>query len=181
MKIILASASPRRKEILTDAGYDIEVIPADVEEVTLQKADETVKYNALLKARHIASLYPNRTIVAADTVVSLNNRILGKPKDMKQAVEMLKSLSSKTHEVYTGVAVFVNGEEKNWITTSTVTFKKLNDEDIQKYFSLCNPLDKAGAYNINEHSNIIIEKFEGSYTNIMGLPKEEITEVLNQD
>ena len=176
--ILLASASPRRKEILLNAGYDIKVVPADVEEIEFPEADKTVLHNALLKARKAAIDYPEDIIIAADTVVSSNNKILGKPKNLLEAKEMLLTLSGKSHEVFTGVAVIQEGEEINWLTTSKVCLKKLSIEDINLYFSLINPLDKAGAYNINEHSEIIIEKYEGSYTNIMGLPLSQVESFL---
>ena len=168
--IILASQSPRRKKILEEAGFTFKVVSADVEEETLTTASETVQANAKMKCEAVAQNYPDHLIIAADTVVSLNERILEKPDNLNEAKEMLKALSGRSHEVMTAVSLVYNDREIDFMDTSKVHFNDLNDEKISKYISKVTPLDKAGAYNIDEEGSLIIEKFEGEYQNIMGLP-----------
>lgn len=168
--IILASKSPRRKKILEEAGLKFEIVSADVEEKTLDTASATVQANAKIKCEAVAKLHPDHLILAADTVVSLDENILEKPANLNEAEEMLKSLSGRSHEVMTAVSIICKGKEINFIGTSKVYFKDLDEDIISEYFSSVTPLDKAGAYNIDEYGELIIDKFEGEYENIMGLP-----------
>ncbi len=177
--LILASASPRRHELLRETGFQFEVLPASVEEWEDGDADPSalVTHNAFLKAKTIGELHPERPVLAADTTVALGNEVLNKPFDLQEAARMLNRLSGRTHTVHTGIAFLwkVKNVEQTACVTSRVTFKSLSRDDIESYFQIVNPLDKAGAYGIQEGSERIIHSFEGSYTNIMGLPMETVT------
>ena len=173
-KIILASASPRRAEILKEAGFDIEIISADVEERADGEAVETAAYNAQLKAQKIAQVHKDQIIVAADTVVCFNGQLLGKPNSIDQAKERLLDLSGKAHEVYTAVCICLGSQTKEFVGVSKVQFKDFDESVIDEYYAKVNPLDKAGGYNIDESGDLIIESFEGEYENIMGLPILEL-------
>lgn len=179
-KIILASRSPRRKKLLKTLKYPFEIYVPEVIEETKSGARETVTYNAILKAKAAVTQFPEHLIIAADTVVSLHNKILEKPVDLDEAYEMLSSLSGKTHQVYTAVSIIYNGDINSYCETSSVKFKKLNKETIDSYFKKCNPLDKAGSYNIDECGEMIIKEITGSYENIMGLPLHKIEEIIKK-
>ena len=173
-QIVLASSSPRRQKILDKAGISFEVIKPTVEEVFLSSAKETVLENAQRKADEVYQSNKYKIIIASDTVVSLDDKVLGKPKDLDEAKATLKILSGRAHEVLTAVSIKSSSHQSNFYETSKVFFKELSTEEIEKYFNLCNPLDKAGSYNIDEYGDLIIEKIEGSYENIMGLPIEKV-------
>ena len=181
-KFILASSSPRRKELLERIGARFEIIPADVEE-DLEGHDDPeamVRFNAELKASWVAVQWPHRFVLGSDTTVHIDGRVLNKPKDMDEARQMLKTLSGRTHFVYTGYSL--QCVEKELVVTegvrSEVSFKTLDDDAITRYFAVVNPLDKAGSYGIQQGTEIIIASFEGSHSNIMGLPIEETKETL---
>jgi len=182
--ITLASASPRRRDILSDAGLRFEVMPADVEEFEDTQAEPSalVHYNALIKAEAIAQQRPDALILAADTTVFHRQHVLSKPRDMREAREMLKRLSGETHTVYTGVALMclARGIQDVFVDTSDVCFKALDDDTITQYFSVVNPLDKAGAYGIQDGRELIIESYSGSLENIMGLPVGSVIEHLER-
>ena len=169
-KIILASGSPRRKQILESEGIPFEIYLPRVEEETQTGALETVIHNAALKAKAAAKHFPEDLVIAADTVVSLDNRVLEKPADMEEAKDMLNCLSGRAHKVFTAVSIVFNGQSYSFYDESSVKFRNLSEEDINTYFNNCCPLDKAGAYNIDEGGEAIIESIRGSYENIMGLP-----------
>lgn len=182
MPLILASASPRRAQLLSKLGVPFTVIPADVDEdegLTMGPR-EMVLHNARLKALAVAARYPDRVILAADTTVFIDDRILNKPRDLDEAWEMLRRLSGRTHTVFTGLLVKGPTDEVEEGVESRVTFRKLDDPTIAEYFQKVNPLDKAGAYGIQEGSEKIIEKHEGSFTNIVGLPIEETKRALQR-
>ena len=179
-QIVLASSSPRRQKILTDNKILFEIIKPEVVEVVLNSAKETVLENAKLKANQVFSKNPDKIVIASDTVVSLEDKILGKPKNLDEAIKMLKMLSGKPHEVLTAVSIRSKNNSCDFHETSKVFFKDLIMKDIENYFKLCNPLDKAGSYNIDEHGGLIIEKIEGSYENIMGLPIGELKKNLKK-
>lgn len=182
-KITLASASPRRRDILSDAGLRFEICPANVEEFEDSNAapDALVHHNAQLKAVCVARTRPLALVLGADTTVCLRAEVLGKPADMQEARAILKKLSGKTHTVYTGVALISEplGVDEIFIETSEVTFKPLDDATITQYFSIVNPLDKAGAYGIQDGRSLIVERYTGSLANIMGLPVERLRSVLD--
>ena len=162
-KIILASASPRRSELLARAGIPFEVRVSDAAEDNSQgiEPSELVRRNALAKAFSVAVRFPERTVLGADTIVSLGGKIYGKPADLRDAERMLRELSGKTHSVFTGAAF---AEE------SRVTFKTLSGVEISEYLKCVDALDKAGAYAAQERGSMIIEKIDGNFDNVMGLP-----------
>lgn len=180
--IILSSASPRRHDILYEFGYMHKVVPSHVDEISTYKKEpkEVCETNSYLKANDIYKDYPNETIIGADTIVVINNKILGKPKDKEEAIHMLQELSDNTHEVITGVTVINKDNKITFSVTSYVTFKKLSLDDINYYIENDNVYDKAGSYAIQ---NPILQKYikeiKGSYYNIVGLPIEKLMEVLD--
>jgi septum formation protein len=181
-RFILASASPRRKDILERIGASFEVIPAEVEENEAGDSDPEamVRENAALKAGWVAKRYPDRFVLGSDTTVHLDGRVLNKPVDMDDARSMLRKLSRRTHIVHTGVSLRCQARqiEVTIGVRSEVTFKELSDETIERYFEIVNPLDKAGSYGIQEGTDLIIESFKGSHSNIMGLPLNETKAML---
>ena len=179
-QLILASSSPRRQKILEENGYNFSVISPNVEEVVLESAKSTVIENARLKAEEVFKNNTASVVIAADTVVCLADKILGKPDDLIEAAATLKLLSGKTHEVFTAVSIRSQSLNEDFNDVSEVKFKDLDDETINEYFSQCNPLDKAGGYNIDEHGDLIIEEISGSYENIMGFPIEKFKKVIKK-
>ncbi len=181
-KLVLASASPRRRVLLEELGVSFEVCVADVIELdAVQVSDprDMVIRNARLKADWVAKKYPKSFVLGADTTVFLDEAILNKPVDMQEAREMLRFLSGRTHTVFTGIS-FVNRELNSSETVkvnSEVTFKVLDEEMITHYHSLINPLDKAGGYAIQDGGERIVDSYEGSLSNIIGLPLEETKEI----
>ena len=174
--LILASGSPRRAKILRDCGVAFTVVKSDAPEVSYPHDPErTVRENALSKG---ASVGRARTpaapdgVLSADTIVWFNNRIYGKPKDLAEAKEYLRELSGNVHTVFTGVAY--NGEVK--VVRSDVKFRELSDAMIDEYVARVKPTDRAGAYDIDESGDLIVESYTGSYENIMGLPVEPLKE-----
>ena len=172
--LILASGSPRRAKILRDLGVEFTVVKSDAPEVSFPHDPErTVRENALAKGRAAADVGPYRSpegILSADTIVWFNNRIYGKPKDLAEAKEYLRELSGNVHTVFTGVAY--NGEVK--VVKSDVKFRELSDAMIDEYVARVKPTDRAGAYDIDESGDLIVESYTGSYENIMGLPVEPL-------
>lgn len=164
-------------------GVRFEVFPAHVDEWEAADADPQalVLHNAELKAETIAARHRGRWVLAADTTVALDGEVLNKPADMAEARAMLKRLAGRTHRVFTGMALRQHGAEgKLGAITSDVTFQPLDDARIDAYFAIVNPLDKAGAYGIQEGREFIIDRYEGSLSNIMGLPTEELALWLEQ-
>lgn len=176
--VILASSSPRRMEILADMGVKYEVIPANIDESEIKSRFPFLLVEKLAKAKaeHIACEHRSDTVIAADTIVVLDGKVYGKPHDRARAFEMIKSLNGRTHVVYTGVCVMCEGKKVVACVKSLVTFKTLTDEQIYAYIDDCKPFDKAGAYGIQDKR--IVKKYSGSYSNIMGLPKEKLGDIL---
>lgn len=176
--VILASSSPRRKEILDEMGVKYEVIPANIDESEIKSRFPFLLVEKLAKAKaeHIACEHRSDTVIAADTIVVLDGKVYGKPHDRARAFEMIKSLNGRTHVVYTGVCVMGEGKKVVACVKSLVTFKTLTDEQIYAYIDDCKPFDKAGAYGIQDKR--IVKKYSGSYSNIMGLPKEKLGDIL---
>lgn len=175
-EIILASASPRRRELLALAGVDFTVRVADVEEIIPENAspDEVVMSLARQKAQAVANERPDSIIIGSDTVVALDGAILGKPKDEEDAFRMLKTLSGRSHTVYTGVAI-IQGEKINSFCEATeVVFNSLTDEEIRNYVATKEPMDKAGAYGIQGKGCVLVEKIVGDYFNVVGLPVSRV-------
>ena len=171
-KIILASASPRRKELMELAGYDFEVICADIVEVVPEEAmpQEVVMSLALQKAQAVAAEHKEAVVIGSDTVVALDGKILGKPHSEQEACEMLRSLSGRTHKVFTGVAIVCDGKVKSFFDETDVEFYSLGDDEIKKYVATGEPTDKAGAYGIQGKGSVLVKRINGDFFSVMGLP-----------
>ncbi len=184
MKLILASSSPRRSELLQKAGIEFEIIPSSANEYMdpALSPPENARVIALRKAETVAKRFPARLTLAADTFVVLQNEILQKPKDESAARDMLHRLSEKEHSVYTGVAIVNFGEELFWsdVIESKVKFKKVSSQAIDEYVRGGEPMDKAGAYAIQGGAKEWIESYSGSLSNIIGLPMETVREELSR-
>lgn len=181
MPVVLASSSPRRSELLARAGIEFEVIPSPAEEVhdASMPPAALCELNATLKAEAVAELRPDDIVIGSDTLVFIDNEPLGKPADLDAARAMLKRLAGRSHQVRTGVCViFPDGARCVFHETTEVVFLRLDDAAIENYLLKVNPLDKAGAYGIQEHGDLIIERIDGSFENVMGLPVERLHEVL---
>lgn len=182
MEIILASQSPRRKEIMEGAGFSVRIIPSDVEE-TVDKSlspGELVKSLAGQKARAVAAAYPDRIVLGADTMVVEGGELLGKPKDEADARDMLRRLSGRCHEVYTGFCLIKSGKAVSDYDCTKVFFKELSDAEIEAYIRSGEPMDKAGAYGIQGLGMRFIPRIEGDFYNVMGLPVVKVAEALKQ-
>lgn len=184
MQLILASASPRRRQLLSDAGYKFTVTLSDFDENSTE--NDPIKLAMLLSKCKAQSVYQNThlaqsfAVLGADTVVCIDGKILGKPKDRVQAKQMLKILSGRTHEVVTGYCIITSrGEVINDYCLTKVTFNKLADQLINDYVDSGYSDGKAGAYGIQDGFPLV-EKYEGSYTNVIGLPTEKVFEALNK-
>lgn len=170
--IILASASPRRKEILQLADLDFDIMPSNAEEITTKTApQEVVMELASIKAKDIYEQSDKQSmIVGADTVVAYQGQILGKPSDKEDAKRMLSMLSGQTHEVYTGVCVIEDGEVKTFYEETKVTFYEISEDEIDHYIQTGEPMDKAGSYGIQGKAAVFIKGIEGDYYNVVGFP-----------
>lgn len=181
-KIILASNSPRRKELLQGLNINFEVQSKNVDEKYPESLEihQVPEYLVRLKAAPFKpEMKENMLVITADTIVSLNNEILGKPADANEAVAMLKKLSGKTHQVLTGVCLLTQQHETSFTSTSDVTFKTLSESEIDYYIKHFNPYDKAGGYGIQEwFGYIAVESINGSFFNVMGLPVHRLYEEL---
>ena len=180
-KIILGSQSPRRFEILKDAGYDVEMISPKVSERFPYELDvyKVAEYISKLKMHDIFSFLGEDEdfIITADTVVILDRKPLGKPRTPEQAFKILKTLNARQHDVVTGVTIRKKGKQLSFSDITKVFFRELSDEQIQHFIEQNEVLDKAGAYAIQDY--IGVEKFEGCYQNVMGLPMPKLQEVIN--
>ena len=179
--IILASQSPRRRELLAREGVAFRVEVRDTDEVhDASLAPETLcAINAAAKALAVAQEFPDEVVIGADTLVFIDGTPLGKPADEAAAVQMLLQLQGCTHSVCTAVAVIMpGGERRDFAEISYVTFRPLDEAAIRHYMSLVHVYDKAGAYAIQEHGELIIEKFEGDLDNVIGLPVRRLLQVL---
>ena len=173
MKIILASASPRRKELMALAGIPFEARPVDADETILccTPPEGAVMMLATRKAQLAAEHVPDDLIIGADTIVAVGKHIYGKPDTSEEAFEMLSALSGKTHQVFTGVCIYTKSGHRNAFCTRTdVTFFPLSEEEIRAYIATGEPMDKAGAYGIQGKGALLVEKIDGDYYNVVGLP-----------
>jgi septum formation protein len=177
--LILASASPRRAELLRQLSLDFKVVPGDVAEIHHDQltAREVSQINAYRKARCIAKKFPDALVLAADTLVYLDAALFGKPATLEDAYQMLERLQGRTHQVVTGICLLHLRKHRQAVfaESTDVTFHPLDDVKIRRYLNRVNPLDKAGAYAIQEEGDLIVEKIVGSYTNVVGLPVERLT------
>lgn len=179
-KLILASGSPRRLEILRAAGIEPEVLVVDVLELTADRPPcDLVIANARLKAEAAAKLKPQSLILAADTVVALGGRIFGKPKDAADAAHMLNELSGRTHSVFTGVAVYQNGSITCGAAETKVTFRQLDDAEITAYVATGEPMDKAGAYAVQGGAGRFVQQLDGDLDNVIGLPMRLVSGMIS--
>ena len=172
-KLILASGSPRRRELLAGLGWNFEVIPSNIAEKT--KAGEPpaalVKRLADEKASDVASRCPGNWVLGADTVVAVDDKILGKPRSVEEAAAMSEELSGRTHSVFTGVALLApDGRRLVRAEETRVTFRRLSKEDIDAYIALGESMDKAGGYAVQERGTLLAERIDGCYFNVVGLP-----------
>lgn len=182
--IVLASASPRRRDLLHKAGVVFEVVVSPAEEIhdASMSPDTLCELNAELKAAAVASLRPDATVIGSDTLVFIDGDALGKPSNLAEAHGMLRRLSGRTHHVCTGVCIiYPSGERKIFHAISEVTFLPLEDAEIHAYFTRVDPLDKAGAYGIQDHGDRIIQKITGSFENVMGLPVDLVIKALKDE
>jgi septum formation protein len=175
--IILASKSPRRQELLRLMDLDFRIVLKDVDESypAYLKPEGIAVYIAQKKAEAFDETISNEIVLTADTIVSIGNHILGKPETAEHAIEMLKMLSGKTHQVITGVCLLYKYKYHSFFDVSDVSFRILSDEEIRSYVDKYQPMDKAGSYGIQEWIGLTgIEKIDGSYTNVVGLPTEKL-------
>ena len=183
-KLILASASPRRQQLMKDAGFTFEVWLKNVEEKYPQELhwENVPEYLSKVKASAFREeLKADEVLITADTVVCIHDRILGKPADRKEAISMLQELSGNRHLVVTGVSVTTRTEQLSFSSRTDVFFKRLSNEEIEFYVDTYKPFDKAGAYGIQEWIGYIgIERIEGSFYNVMGLPIQRLYETLRK-
>lgn len=184
-KIILASTSPRRHELLAQAGVKFEILAPGVEEIDPPglSTQEIVLHHALSKAQTVSALHPHAVVIGADTLVALDGRVFGKPRDMEHARHMLAQLQGRTHSVFTGVVVLREDPRlhKAFVTETRVTFHALDAAAIDTYLSKIEPLDKAGAYAAQDHGRDIIASIDGFESNVIGLPIEELLLVLEAE
>ena len=178
--LYLASQSPRRTELLTQVGIDHTVVPSTYEEPNegYNNPIEMVKSQALGKSRCALGVPAGSIVLGADTIVVLDNEVLGKPHNEFDARRMLERLSGRVHSVITGVALLIKGEELVFHNETKVYFKRLAPFEIESYIASGEPMDKAGAYGIQGKGALWVEKIEGSYTNVVGLPVEHVYDEL---
>ena len=180
--LILASASPRRRELLLQIGLDFTVVTADIDETPLSGELHT-GYTLRLaeaKARAVLLLHPDAVVVGADTTVAVDGELLGKPLDAADAARMLRLLSGRSHQVTTAVALLTRDQTLTAAETTSVFFSGLTNHDIKAYIATGEPMDKAGAYAIQGHAAQWISRIEGDYSNVVGLPLARLAKLLRQ-
>lgn len=177
-KIVLASGSPRRKELLSLLGFDFDVVPADInEEIDYTKPlQEEIEKLSYLKAYEVFKEHKNSIVIGSDTIVAISNKVLGKPKTKEKAKEMLQELSGNVHQVITAVSIISPKKSETFSTISNVYFRELSKEEIENYSNTEEPLDKAGAYAIQGQARTFISRIDGDYYSIIGLPICELSQ-----
>ncbi len=182
--LILASSSPRRRRLLQEHGYNFRVVPAEVAEIAPPHltAGEITLFNARSKAHAIARKYLKSLVLGVDTVVAFEGEIFGKPESMEAAFVMLSRLNGRSHAVYSGVWLrhAESGRERGFIDITRVYFRRLTDPQIRAYLARIGPLDKAGAYAAQDDHGELIERVEGSFSNVTGLPMEALIEAFKE-
>jgi len=182
LPVILASASPRRKELLHEIGLDFQAVPSAAREVHTEDltAHEVALVNAYRKAREVAKKHPDALVIGADTLVYLDTTLFGKPVDRGEAEDMLMHLQGQTHCVVTGLCLLhLRAHRQRVLAEVTeVTFHPLNETRVREYLAQMNPLDKAGGYAIQERGHLLVERISGSYSNVVGLPLERLRQEL---
>lgn len=171
-KIVLASASPRRQELLKDIVGDFSVIPSNADETVPENmsVNDIPQYLSLLKARDIAKTQKDAVVIGSDTIVVIDDKVLGKPRDEQDAYTMLKLLSGRKHKVMTGCALVCNDREVSFTETTEVEFFELSDKEIESYIRSKDPFDKAGAYGIQSQGKTLVKSIYGDYYSVVGLP-----------
>ena len=182
MRIVLKSASERRKELLKEAGYSFVCCPADIDETMDEKKtpEENVRNLGLKKALWNQEQFPSDLLIGCDTIVVLSDRIFGKPKDEQDAYRMLSELSGKMHTVMSGVGLVYQNRQMSFVVQSKVFFKKLTEEEIRDYIRTKECFGKAGSYAIQGIGKKLVDNYEGSYSNIVGLPMEELKKKMGE-
>ena len=182
--LVLASASPRRRRLLLEHGYNFRVVPANVDEIApaYLSPGEITLFNARSKAHAIARTHPKDLVIGVDTIVSVEGEIFGKPASMDAALGMLRRLNGKAHEVYSGVWLRheASRRELGFIDITRVYFRTLTEQEMRVYLDRIGPLDKAGAYAAQDDRGDLIERFEGSFSNVTGLPMEAFTKAVRE-
>lgn len=179
--LILASASPRRAEILSMLGYEFQIIPASCDENTDgMTAADSVAELAKRKAMAVAKDYPDTVVLGSDTLVAIEGQVLGKPTDEADAARMLRLLSGKTHSVYTGISAVKGNRCITQRVEAKVTFRTLTEDEIAWYVATGEPMDKAGAYGIQGKGAVLVEGIEGDFFNVMGLPAARVHLLLKE-
>ena len=182
MRLILASSSPRRRELLAQAGLTFDVIPAHIDE-TRRASEEPIAYVqrlALEKAETIHALHPGAFVFGADTTVEIDGQALEKPTDRADAARMLHALSDRTHHVHTGLALLSPHSRRTHLETTSVTFSSIGEAELQHYLDSGEPYDKAGAYGIQGYAARWIPRIDGDYFNVMGLPLAATVRLLRE-
>ena len=182
-KIVLASASPRRRSLLENYGYELTVVRSEFDERAVNERDPERLVTALARGKNAAVRdgYPGMTVLSADTVVAIDGEILGKPKDRDEAFSMLRRLSDSTHTVFTGVCVYKNGEERTFCAKTDVTFYKLSEHQIERYVDSGSPFDKAGGYGVQDDMGVaFVKNVDGELSNVIGLPMERTVKELDR-
>lgn len=182
MSLILASASPRRKELISFISDDVRIIPSDAdetlpEEIIPSKASE---YLSAIKAESVYNLHPDDIVIGCDTIVLADDEILGKPKDREDAFRMLKLLSGNVHQVITGVTIISKERRETFSESTDVEFYPLSDEEIYSYIDTKDPFDKAGAYGIQTQGCLLVRGVKGDFFNVVGLPVAELKRHLDK-
>jgi len=181
-RLILASKSPRRRDLLAQAGLTFTVIPSAVDEKALPPAapQDHVRILAEAKAQEVSGRFPDDWVIGADTEVAINGNVLGKPRNQAEARAMLHTLSGNTHRVFTGYCICCQNARKSFSETvaTKVQFKDLADQEIDWYVATEEPYDKAGGYAVQGMGTVLVKRIEGSYTNVVGLPVCEVVECL---
>lgn len=181
MRLILASGSPRRRELLEQIGVRFEQVVQSIDETPYlaEPAEQYVQRMALEKALAVANLYPQDAVLAADTTVVLANKIFAKPIDENDAAQMLRQLSRQTHQVLTAVCLIAGSQQQAALVSTSVQFNDLTDEQIQRYIATGEPMDKAGAYAIQGKAAVFVKEIHGCYSNVVGLPLAKTAEMLH--
>lgn len=182
-RIVLASASPRRKALLAALGLHFDVIPSGVDEVFEGDPAEMVMLNARLKRDDVAARVEGPALViAADTLVFLDEHVLGKPRNLEEAAQMVARLSGRTHQVLTGLAILDSGSEKavESYESTDVTFRPLTPEEVDRFVHAVRPVDRAGAYTVDGPGSLLVQRYDGCYQNVLGLPVVRLDKTLRE-
>ena len=174
--LILASGSPRRKELLEMVGRPYQCEPSEADETVPEgmEPQDIPEFLAVKKAKAVLAKHPEDMVLGADTIVELDGQVLGKPGTKEEAAQMLRMLSGETHMVYTGVAILSAGQEAHFTTVTKVEFYPLSEEEIQEYIATGEPMDKAGAYGIQGKGALLVKRIHGDFYTVMGLPIGEV-------